>query len=238
MDDIVWLFLLIAGATLFERFMRAAKKKQQQLQQQSEHESEESVEEGERRAPTSIQELLAEELGLNLERRPRVRQQPQLPGTEEEGAVATPPPAPPGRVVYYPGPQETQQPRRAGAAERGVAAARERRAVRARHKAEVARRASRDPERQTLEERLVLKRGTPESLERPRRPEDHERFHERYGVPQPVSSHSEFHQRYMNAEEPERRSRAVVRLPDRPHWSAVQRAIVWAEVLGPPKGLS
>ena len=87
-------------------------------------------------------------------------------------------------------------------------------------------------------ERVALERGTPKSLERPRRTEDHERFHEQYGVPQPVSSHTEFHERYMNAEEPERRRRVAVRLPDRPHWSAVQRAIVWAEVLGPPKGLS
>ncbi|KPK61865.1 MAG: hypothetical protein AMS21_08735 [Gemmatimonas sp. SG8_38_2] len=236
MDDIVWLFLLIAGASLFERFMRAAKKKQQQLQQQFEHESEEAAEEGEGKAPTSLQELLAEELGLNLERRPKVRQQPQLPGTVEESAVAAPPPQPPDRVVYYPTPQETRQPR-AGAAERGISAARVRRAVPAQHRAEVARRASHRPERLTLEERVALERGTPKSLERPRRPEDHERFHEEYAVPLPVSSHSEFHARYMKAEEPEERRRAGVRLPDRSHWSAVQRAIVWAEVLGPPKGL-
>jgi hypothetical protein len=27
-------------------------------------------------------------------------------------------------------------------------------------------------------------------------------------------------------------------LPDRPGWTAVQKAIIWAEIIGPPKGLS
>jgi hypothetical protein len=84
---------------------------------------------------------------------------------------------------------------------------------------------------------LVLERGEPVTLERPRRPEDHHRFHERYDVPKPVASHSDFHDRYMTAKARPARRRAKAKLPDRPEWGAMQRAIIWAEILGPPKGL-
>ena len=67
----------------------------------------------------------------------------------------------------------------------------------------------------------MLERGEPVSLERPRSPEDHERFHDRY---------------MGRAVVPAVRQRRG-RLPERWDWSAAQKAIIWAEILGPPKGL-
>ncbi len=37
---------------------------------------------------------------------------------------------------------------------------------------------------------------------------------------------------------PERRRRRVFRLPDSAGWSPIKKAIVWSEILGPPKALS
>ncbi len=77
-----------------------------------------------------------------------------------------------------------------------------------------------------------------ETLERPRTPETHRRFHERYGVPQPVSTHKEFHRRYIQPTTGSRTRRPrAARLPDRPNWTMVQKAFVWSEVFGPPKAL-
>jgi len=193
--------------------------------------------------PANLQELIAEELGINLERRPKVRQlpEPAPPSTArvERGHPASrqaPRPAVPGPVprVSYPKHQEDlPDSDRESAGDRALAAVQQRRErLPRRRRPELTRRRedfSRRPLREPDEEAV--------SLERPRRPEDHERFHGRYGVPKPVESHSDFHRRYVEEQpgRPTRRPRTL--LPERADWSAAQKAIIWAEILGPPKGL-
>ncbi len=75
----------------------------------------------------------------------------------------------------------------------------------------------------SLEEQGMMERGPPVSLERARSPEDHERFHELY---------------LERATKRRRRGGTRgARLPNRDEWSPVHRAIVWSEIIGPPKGL-
>ena len=229
MDDFIWFLIIIFGASIFQRMMKSARKKQQQQHPTSEHEEGEYEGEGEgegegqlERAPMSIQEILAEQLGLNLERRPRVLPPPEPPEPETPTATATA--------------QSSAEP--AGEYARRRREEVSRWADERRRASQLPSRRTDLPERVSLEERAIRERGAPRTLERPRRPEDHERFHERYDVPKPVSSHSEFHKRYVDEYEPVSREGIGFRLPDRPEWSAVKRAIVWAEVLGPPKGLS
>jgi hypothetical protein len=251
-DDFIWFLIIIAGASIFERMMRSARKKQQQQQQQgphptSEHGEDEHHGEGEgelERAPMSLQEMLAEQLGLNLERRPQVLPPPEPPETAAPSATATAHPS--AGAVVYPRSQKEERPEQSSAEKAAEYAQRRIEAVTQR--ADERRRATRAtqlpshrtdlPERVSLEERAIRERGTPKTLERPRRPEDHDRFHERYQVPEPVSSHTEFHKRYFEEAATVVTRRSRLKLPDRPDWSAVKRAIVWAEVLGPPKGLS
>ena len=234
MDDFIWFLIIIGGAAIFDRMMKSARKKQQQQQQQQQHptsEHEEGEYEGEgegegegqlERAPMSIQEILAEQLGLNLERRPRVLPPPDPPEPEAPTATATAQSsAKPAAEYAHRRREEVSQ----WAEER-------------RRTSQLPSRRTDLPERVSLEERAIRERGVPKTLERPRRPEDHERFHERYDVPKPVSSHTEFHQRYVDEPEKVTSRRKRLKLPDRPEWSVVKRAIVWAEVLGPPKGLS
>jgi hypothetical protein len=199
----------------------------------------------------SLRDLLAEELGLNLERTPTVRRPPETPSggadsapaSQVDRAAAAPPiqrpesAAPPDieRVDYYPTPRRPK--RKLGPA--GPAAAAALRTAEARKlKSSIRRGGSAVRPRRTGDERLPVRRAQAASLERPRRPEDHQLFHDRYGVPQPVSSHEEYHERYVDSPPRKQTRRGRVALPDDPQWSAVQRAIVWSEVLGPPKGLA
>ncbi len=229
MDDFIWFLIIIAGASIFQRMMRSARKKQQEQQSTSEHEAGEYEGEGEgegegrlERAPMSFQEMLAEQLGLKLERGPQVLPPPEPPEAEAPTATAT---------------AQSSAERAAEYAQRRREAA-SRRADERRRASPLPSRRTDLPERVSLEERAIRERGAPETLERPRRPEDHERFHERYDVPKPLSSDTELRKRYVDEPETVRRKRKGPTLPDRLEWSAVKRAIVWAEVLGPPKGLS
>jgi hypothetical protein len=204
-DDYVWFFLLIIGASLFQRFVRAARQKQAPPPSEQ-GEWEEAEEERAEAGVTSFQDLIAKQLGINLESRPTVQ---KLPGTEDAAEF----------------------PSTAAAARSQPAADREPGAVVARRRAAEVQLAP------SAEKRGIRQRREALSLERPRRPEDHVDFHERYAVPEPVTTHEEFHERYMNAEPWKAARGRGVRLPDRAGWSAIQRAMVWVEVLGKPKGL-
>jgi hypothetical protein len=206
------IFFIVIG--LVERVLKAAQKSKAEPPAQREVQDEE--ESGLEELPSGLQDLIAEELGINLERRPRI-----------EGPPEPAPPAPPRgeRAGYRPSPRrEALQRGRERAGDRAAALARARREAAAQRRRAPA--LTREPLRQaeapmSLEERAMLERGEPVSLERPRTPEDHERFHERY---------------MEQAAAPDVRRRRG-RLPERPNWNAVQKAIVWAEILGPPKGL-
>jgi hypothetical protein len=89
----------------------------------------------------------------------------------------------------------------------------------------------------SMEEIGMRERGDPVSLERPRRPEDHGRFHDRYGIPEPVADHAEFHERYVGPVAPAARKRRRGGLPELRRLSRAQRAVVWSEIFGPPRGL-
>ncbi len=228
MDSFITLIIFFLLIGLLERVLKAASKKQQGAAPPPEIEG---AEEG-RAAPTNLQDLIAEELGISLERRPRVRQLPEAKAEPADRTrVATRPPerrpAPETRrevVLPRPG---TGRP---SAAERGKHAARERRAVVVQREEEPVRVIS-------LEEQAALQRGEPMSLEVPRRPEDHQRFHERYAIPDLTRARGKLGE--PGVSEPMRVTprRRRGRLPERAHWSAAARAIVWSEILGPPKGL-
>jgi hypothetical protein len=230
-DEFLTLIIFFIVIGLVERVLKAAQKAKAEAPAQREAQDDE--EGGLEKLPAGLQDLVAEELGINLERKPRV-----------EGPPEPAPPAPPGRerVVYQPGGRrEEARTGRRHSADRGAAITQARReaAAQRRHGPALTRQPLRQPEQQplSLEERAMLERGEPVSLERPRRPEDHERFHDRYGIEEPVASHAEFHDRYMEkgAREVPRGRRG--RLPERRYWNPVQKAVIWAEVLGPPKGL-
>ncbi len=231
MDSFIVIIIFFLVLSLLERVLKSGKKgKRLPPSEQGDEEAAEAAP----GTPQSLEELIAEQLGINLERRPRVQApEPAAPGASLETSP-TPPasPAPADRLVVHP--REGRRPGRGmSSAERGATAARRRRG-------QVARRGRpREPEPElSLEERGMLERGEAVSLETPRRPEDHERYQERYGVPQPVATHEEFHDRYVGPAGAVRRARRGPRFPDRPNWSPTQRAIVWAEVLGRPRGLS
>lgn len=229
----VLIFFLLIG--LLEKVLKAASKRQQDSVPPLETRTEEELEEAQA-APTTLQDLIAEQLGISLERRPRVR---ELPGSKPEPAdrtrVAT---GPPGRrpvpesrrEVILPRPQRPGAGRRTSAAERSAAAARERRAAVAQREEEPVRLIS-------LEDRAALERGEATSLEVARRPEDHRRFHERYGVPESPRARRDSRALSVSAPTEVTGRRRGGRLPQQPGWSAVKRAIVWSEILGPPKGL-
>lgn len=254
MDQIIGIFVLLIILSLLERVLKGQKGRTRRPPpadgdwEATDEERNVLGEQG-----VSLRELLAEELGLNLERRPTVRRLPETvagPGPDAElpdsfsdrAAGESPmrggePPAPPGieRVVYYPTPRGAPQPPEKTA---GPGAAAAIRAAEARKRAtRMRRRGSALRLQRPEDDRLPVRRGEAASLERPRQMGDHQLFHERYAVPQPVSSHEEFHTRYVDAESRPAARRASVVLPDDPRWSAVQRAIVWSEILGPPRGL-
>lgn len=87
----------------------------------------------------------------------------------------------------------------------------------------------------SLEEVGAEERGPARTLERPRRPEDHDRFHERYGVPRPVASHREFHRRYVEPLRGITGRRRQPRLPKFGGRTRLQRMVIWSEVLGRPR---
>ncbi|UCC74872.1 MAG: hypothetical protein JSV86_10085 [Gemmatimonadota bacterium] len=240
MDEFITLIIFFVVIGLLERILRAAQKGK--VERPTEGEMQAGDREAIEEMPASLQELIAEELGINLERKPKVKGLPEPPAAPQarsapaEHPARRQPPAPAvqrGRepTVFYPSPAaKAPAERLESAGDRGAAVARRRREeVRRPLRAELGRpRAApireplRDAERGlSLEERAILERGAPQSVERPRRPEDHQRFHERYmeEPPRPAA----------------RRSR--VPLPEREDWSPAQKAIIWAEILGPPKGL-
>jgi len=237
------IFFIVIG--LVERVLKAAQKAK--AEPPAQREAEEDEESGLERLPSGLQDLIAEELGINLERKPRIERPPEPapPASARAATVEYParrpppaapprgpaPPAPPAAPAtregagYRPSPRrEALQRGREPGGDRAAALARARREAAAQRRRAPA--LTREPLRQaeapmSLEERAMLERGEPVSLERPRRPEDHERFHERYMERAAASD--------------VRRRRG--KLPERPHWNAVQKAIVWAEILGRPKGL-
>ncbi len=240
MDEFITIIIFFIVVGVLERVLKGAKKAKAEAPKQAEGEWEVEGEETSEGIPASLQELIAEELGVNLERRPKVRKlpgqapssRPALPSVEDPArrrhpAAAAPPAT--TRTVVHPGPREilpSKVPE--GARQRALTEVREQREA-------VGREREDDAERRRVESESYHDPGR--SLERPRRPEDHGRFHERYGVPEQVKSHTEFHERYMQKEVRSSARRTRLLLPDQPEWSAVKRAIVWAEILGTPKGL-
>ncbi len=198
MDEFITLIIFFIVIGVIERMLKASQKSKAEAPPELEPTAEDA--EPVERMPDRLQGFIAEELGLGLERKPQIRRptEPEArPDTAGERGAAV------GR-------------------QRREAVARGRRAHLERRKAAPSLREQREAERAlSLEERAMLERGAPISLERPRRPEDHERFHARYMAPKRRPA--------------VRRSRA--RLPDREAWSPVQKAIIWSEILRPPKGL-
>ncbi|UCC82880.1 MAG: hypothetical protein JSW46_18255 [Gemmatimonadota bacterium] len=247
MDEFLTLIIFFIVIGVVERVLKAAQKAkgEQPTQRQEQVQDEGAIE----RLPAGLQELIAEELGINLERKPRIAGpgEPAPPSSARAAPVEhpgrrppstehpsrRPPPAPhPAesapvgreRVVYPSARREVPETGRERAGDRGAAITRARREVAAQRRRGPAlvRRPLREVEQPpSLEERALLERGEAVSLEQPRRPEDHKRFHDLYMVEE--------------AGPGVRRRRGP--LPDRWDWSAAQKAIIWAEILGPPKGL-
>jgi hypothetical protein len=270
-DEFLTLIIFFIVIGVVERVLKAAQKAkgERPTQRQTQPRDEGAIE----GLPASLQDLIAEELGINLERKPRIEgpPEPAPPATTRAAPAAhpgrgappsahpgrgAPPSAHPGRgappsehpsrgqppavhpaqsappvpvsrerLVHYPGARREEPERgRERAGDRGAAITRARREVAAQRRRGPAlvRRPLREPEQTpSLEERAMLERGEAVSLEQPRRPEDHKRFHDLYMVEE--------------AGPGVRRRRGP--LPDRSDWSAAQKAIIWAEILGPPKGL-
>lgn len=166
--------------------------------------------------PQTVEEWISEELGINLERRPRVRvpreRRPRPPG---------------GQRPERTGPREVRLPRPGERAGTPRLPRREPDSL------------EEEPQIVSLEEIGAGERGAPVSLERPRTPADHDRFHERYEVPKPVATHQEFHRRYVSSAtgDPRVARRPGARLPKLRHASDLQRMVVWSEILRRPPGL-
>ncbi len=237
MDEFLTLIIFFIVIGVVERVLRAAQKAKGEAPTQREVQphDEGAIEQ----LPASLQDLIAEELGINLERRPRVSGPREPPSPPPRTAPGEYPARQRGRgrvapsrgepAVFYPSPVERAPVERLDRpTDRGAVGGRMEETLR-RRRAEFARREAaltRRPPPQaepprSLEERAILERGEAVSLERPRRPEDHDRFHDRYMVEE--------------AGPAVRRRRGP--LPDRWDWSAAQKAIIWADILGPPKGL-
>ncbi len=238
MDEVVFILVLMFLGVIFDLIKKAQKKgAPPPVSEEEQLEAEARMQD----LGKDIQDLIAEELGLNLERRPRIQTPPgeeagprSTEGTQEEQRRHRVAPARPTKTpeVRYPKPAELK---------RGELAKRGRELPGDRRRAAVQKRREPTPTAPlaelSLEERAIAERGEPVSLETERRPEDHEGFHRRYAVPKPVDSHREFHDRYVSTPAASREQPRSV-LPDRKNWSAAQKAIVWAEILGPPKGLA
>jgi hypothetical protein len=236
-DEFLTLIIFFIVIGLVERVLRAAQKTKGEPP--ARREAQPHDEGATEQLPAGLQDLIAEELGINLERRPRVTGPPEPPSPPPRTAPEERPAHQRGRVpvapsrreptVLYPSPVEPapvelkDRPTGRGAVGgRMEETLRRRRAEFTRREAALTRRSPLQAEpARPLEERALLERGEAVSLEEPRRPEDHDRFHDLYMVQEvgPVV----------------RRRRGP--LPDRRDWSAAQKAIIWAEILGPPKGL-
>ena len=228
MGEFTVLLIIFIAAGILQKIVKAGKTASStEAPPDGEHELEDA--EYVKGLPAQLRDVIAQELGLELERPPKVAQPGSATQRWPQPSTAV---LPRGQEAE---PPEVVPPKPGG--ERGG------RKTAAEHGAEVAerRRAARARRRSAAVTRPAVREQRPDavSLERPRRPEDHDLFHERYAVPQPVESHSEFHDRYLDEEKDRRTVKGPVRrvrLPDAAGWSAVQKAIVWAEVLGPPKG--
>ncbi len=239
MDSFITLLVFFLLIGLLERLVKAASKKQQGSAPPPEVEGPEEA----RPTPATLQDLIAEQLGINLERRPQVR---ELPDAKAERAdrtrVATRRPERRTVTEARPGPQrrpEVTYPRPSPRSARGATAA-ERRgaAARERHATTLGKREDEPVRVISLEERAALQRDEAVSLEAPRRPEDHRRFHERYAIPESPSGRGKLSASAASEPVPSTGRRRRGRLPERADWSAAARAIVWSEILGPPKGLT
>lgn len=253
MDSFVVLIIFFLLIGLVERLLKG--KSGSQKGPPSDRDA--SAESGEREAlggqrPRSeLERIILDQLGIRVEPPSTEEKRPET--TERAGGPAlagqVERPARPARAPERPAPSRVVHPRPRGRPQ-AYERARRRGASRgetARGEVELRRRPTPEPaskrveaeipEVVSLEEVGMRQIGEPTTLERPREPADHERFHERYSVPQPVATHDDFHRRYVvpPRHRPARERRA--RLPQEPGWSEVQRAIVWAEVIGPPKGL-
>jgi len=189
-DQFITLLILFILIGLVDRFLKAAQKAKPPAPPEAEPEADEGTTvEG---LPRALQDLIAEELGLNMERRPKVdpRARPAAPADAARARIPSAPRRPREsrpRTVDHPGRRESVPPE----------------------------------EVISLDELGMRERGAPVSLEAARRPEERPRLRDRWA-------------------RPERRgpARRRVPLPEPPGWSAAQKAIVWAELLGPPKGLA
>jgi hypothetical protein len=215
-DQFITLLILFILIGLVDRFLKAARKAKPPAPPEAEPEADEGTTvEG---LPRALQDLIAEELGLNMERRPKVEPgaRPPAPADAARARIPSSPRRPRElrpRTVDHPGRREVERERRRALEQ--ARAARERSAA-------LARREWVPPEEViSLDELAMRERGAPVSLEAPRRPEERPRLRDRWA-------------------RPERRGppRRRVPLPEPPGWSAAQKAIVWAELLGPPKGLA
>lgn len=233
MDNFIFLLILMGVAALLEQIFKAVQKgKASQSEMGGEPETEAGVRSS--TLPEDLQDLISEELGINLERRPRVEGEATGVRTaeyEEEYDDSSRQ----RREESDPYRPEAQRPhvRRSGSEWRarraGPPARSGRPPVRPGRPARPTRPMPEPVEITpagpviSLEEQGILERGEAVSLETARTPEDHRRFH----------------RLYMEVEEeaPKRRSRGG-RLPNRRNWSPVHQAIVWSEIIGPPKGLT
>ncbi len=227
MDEFITLVIIFILIGLVDKFLKAVRKAKAPPPEVEPEAEERAAIEG---LPRSLQDLIAQELGLDLERRPKV-EPPAQPGAAPADAAWTAVPAPPRRprevrverpresrppTVVHPGEREAERERRRQRALDRAGAAPERMAV-------LARREPAPPEEAiSLEELGMRERGAPVSLEVLQRPEERERLRDRYARPERIRA----------------RRRRHVQLPEPPGWSAAQKAIVWAELLGPPKGLT
>lgn len=259
MDQVIGIVVLLIIFGLLDKVLKGQRRKTQRPPPAGEDwEATDEERDALEKRSVSLRELLAEELGLNLERRPTVTRLPGTGSAEGPGGDVEPASlgdraaaAPPtggrepdasreiGRTVYYPTLRRPERVApRGGAAAAGPGAASALRAAEARKQAlSMRRRGGTMRARRPDDDRLPVRPSEAVSLERPRRPGDHQRFHERYAVPQPVRTHEEFHTRYVDSTSRPEARRAGPALPDDPKWSAVQRAIVWSEIIGPPRGL-
>ncbi|KPK79360.1 MAG: hypothetical protein AMS25_12975 [Gemmatimonas sp. SM23_52] len=186
MDQFITLLILFILIGLVDKFLKAARKAKPPVPPEAEREADEGTAvEG---LPRALQDLIAEELGLDMERRPRVGP-PARPAAPADAARTRVPSRP-----RRPREVQAQRPRESVPPEEAI----------------------------SLEELGMRERGAPVSLEAPRRPEERERLSDRYVGPERPRGPRWLH----------------VRLPEPPGWSAAQKAIVWAELLGPPKGLA
>jgi hypothetical protein len=234
MDSFIFIVIIMVVLTLLERLMKAGRAGKPPGAPPDGPDREEQGERHER-IPRDLQELIAEQLGIKVERPPAEEKPVGI--TTERHELESSPAAPQARRRVGPRseapnhraerhmPQATVS-RQAPSTTTPIG--RTRTVVYPSTPAARPRPIPRPVEVTpagaviSLEEQAAMERGEPVSLERPRTPEQHERFHDLYvDRGDPISTG--------------RRPRPI--LPDRAGWTAVHRAVVWSEILGPPRGL-